>query len=98
MKRNKKLIALIKECKGKIMKFRDLPSTAKSAIAHYMSIDGEAWKFPEYLKNHRSENTGLYIRKHLGFYTKLYGNKKFGLVNIPTEQLLAFFCNGVYSC
>lgn len=108
MKRNKQLISLIRKCEGKTVKFRDLPSTAKYAMSHYMAIDGEAWRIPlnivnylknrNFLENHYPNSKTLIklLINNIGFYTKLYGNKEFGLVNIPTEKLLAFFCKGVY--
>lgn len=97
---NKKLISLIKKHNGKIMKFRHLPKEARYAMAHYMSIDGEAWDIPETLdeifKRKRNLQMGKEIAQHIKFYTKKYGNNKFGLVNLPTDELLAFFCKGVY--
>ncbi len=97
MKKHKELISLINECNGKVMMFKNLPTTFKYAIAYYMSIDGEAWEMPSTVENtigiSKTYQNKLRenLKKNIGFYTKKYGNMKFGVVNIPTEDFLNLF-------
>ncbi len=99
MKKNKVLISLIRKNKGKAIKFKDLQPTAKYAMAHYMAIDGEAWELSPLINKAVGKSLKTIknsLIKSIGFYTKLYGNKKFGFVNLPTQEFLSFFYNGSY--
>jgi hypothetical protein len=98
--KNKQLIALIKKHNGKVLKFRQLPREAKYAMAYYMSVDGEAWNisdkvetvsYKNYNKNNCLELVSLAIKDYIGFYTRRYGDEKFGYVNIPTSEFLDLF-------
>jgi hypothetical protein len=94
---NKQLTKLISKHKGKVLKFRHLPKEAKYAMAHYMSIDGEAWLYPaaiEVAAKNRA-NMAKAIVKSIRFYTKHYGNRRFGYVNIPTKEFLSLFLEKV---
>lgn len=74
--RNKRLIRCFG---GEVMPFRDLPVPAQLAIAHYMAVDGEAWKLPPVFERE--------FRSMLPWFRKKYGAKKFGYVEIPMEIL-----------
>ena len=95
--KNKELLKLIKKNNGKLVSFRNLPLTAKYAIAYYMSIDGEAWKVPKAIENGYkakhcpNKSPAEVVAKNIGFYTKHYGKEKFGFVKIPTNELIAMF-------
>jgi hypothetical protein len=95
--KNKALVNMIKKHGGKVLPFRKLPSTAKYAMAHYMSIDGEAWKVPKSIENgYKSKvppdyDPSVAVVKSIGWYTKYYGNRVFGLVNLPTDDIFTLF-------
>lgn len=99
--KNKALVKLIQKHGGKVLPFRKLPATAKYAMAQYMSIDGEAWKIsPSIEQAYHSDNPpkhepSVAVIKSIGWYTRNYGNEKFGFVNIPTNELLAMFLKRV---
>src|SRR3990172_547202 len=64
-----------------------------------MSIDGEAWKAPEAANNwfvmNTFDRTGKRsFKRHINpFYTRKYGMKKFGMVNLPTSDLVGLLPN-----
>lgn len=96
MKKNKELIDLIKKCGGKEKEFKNLTIPAQCSIGHYMSVDGEAWSQPlEFTMKlhlvHLRKNTGELVKKNINFYAKKYGKKKFGTVDIPTNDFLNLF-------
>ena len=80
-KRNK---VLIKKYGGQVMPFQSLPIPAQLAIAHYMAIDGEAWEVPAGYR-HNPKN----FKDLLPWFRGKYGAKKYGYVEIPTEELTA---------
>ncbi len=95
--KNKALVKLIQKHGGKVLPFRKLPSTAKYAIAYYMSIDGEAWEVSPSIENAYQDrlppkhDPSIAVVRSIGWYTKNYGNEKLGFVKIPTDELLAMF-------
>lgn len=51
---HKNLKGLIQKYGGKVVPYKDLPREHQLALALYMSIDGEAWEFPnENWRNHK---------------------------------------------
>lgn len=85
-KRNK---ALIKKYGGEVMPYQSLPLPAQLAVAHYMAIDGEAWKFPEGTENWSVAKVKKELPGLLPYFRGKYGKKRFGYVEIPTEALVA---------
>jgi hypothetical protein len=84
-----------------VLPYRDLPRPHQLAIAHYMSIDGEAWDFvndnwrnhPFWKKNNPShkdrDEYDAYIYRvmlrNVSHFVDQYGKVKFGVVEIPTD-------------
>lgn len=81
--------SLIKKYNGKVFKFKDLPKEAQAAIAHYMAIDGEAWEHPEdFPFKTTSCKYGEAVFERTEWWAKEYGSEKFGLVVLPTEEII----------
>lgn len=90
-KRNKKLI---KQYGGEVVPYVDLPEPAQLAIAHYMAVNGEAWKLPEDWAVWPDMSTGpsrarivKELKKYLDYFIDKYGAKKFGYVLLPMKAV-----------
>ena len=98
---------LFKKYNGKILPYSKLPRPHQLAMAWYMAVDGEAWKWPnDKYEDHKYNTNDKYrysqkgqqeyeaylknvLRFHLHqWFVKKYGNKRFGVVEIPTDVLL----------
>jgi len=85
MKRNKLNQLLMQRYAGKVIYFKYLPKPHKLAIAWYMAIDGEAWTLPfDCWDADQVMIKKLFVRNIYKF-DELYGNKKFGVINVPVE-------------
>jgi hypothetical protein len=91
---------LIKDHKGQIFKFKDLPQTAQFAAIQYMAIDGEAWYGPKNwtdpLPNVWGDinNYSLYVEgcreiiaDNLQYFIATYGEILIGYVVIQAKAL-----------
>lgn len=82
---------LIRRFNGQIKPFAQLPREAQLAMAHYMAIDGEAWKPSKRFQN-LPHATGTRWKRlfvaDLPHYVATYGKKRFGLVRVPMTDLL----------
>jgi hypothetical protein len=87
---------LTKKYGDQVKLYKNLPKHYQIAIAFYMSIDADNWEFPttywkekltwgdkfeKYLMNVVKRN----LKKH---YIKKYGNKKIGVVEMPTNVVV----------
>jgi len=89
---------IIKRYKGKTVPFKSLPKEYQMAMIHYMAIDGEAWETPEFEKKYENlpsvrsikglKNAREWISKNLSFWIKKYGVVKFGMMEIPSMELM----------
>jgi hypothetical protein len=84
---NKSVKKLIEKYGGERILYRDLPKSAQLAIAHYMAIDGEAWPLPEIRKY--PLNITSWLPKHLSYFVENWGDKPFGYVELPMEEVMA---------
>jgi hypothetical protein len=98
--RNKQLI--IKH-KAQLYTFKDLPENAQLAIIYYMSVDGAAWAVADGWPDWRWGEGGpcpvsqrklraeaiADCKEFLPRFIKYYGHSIFGLVDIPTVELIA---------
>ncbi len=82
---------IIKRYNGKVLPFKKLPKEYQMAMTHYMAIDGEAWEHPKEVCPGMRTLKGLkdgrnWMLKNISFWVKKYGNVKFGVMEIPTEE------------
>lgn len=99
MKDHPRNAAMIERNNGKIVRFADLPVVCQNAMIHYMSVDGAAWAVDEnwtdwkwgegtpYKSKQRREMLAD-IEKFRHRFIERWGDKKFGLVEVPTKELL----------
>lgn len=85
--------------RGKLFSFRNLPYTAQNALIHYMSVDGAAWAVEENWPDwHWGEGQPFTlegrarvladIEKFRDRFVARWGDKLFGYVEIPWEELV----------
>jgi hypothetical protein len=93
---NRRAAKLIRQHRGEVRKYKDLPQESQLALAHYMAIDGEAWKLApglvEVIEQHAahlrgnkrdSRTTVAWNNALVGFlpfYVEQYGNFDFGYI------------------
>lgn len=107
LERSKPVDALIRRNGGKVVPYRDLPPEAQLAIAHYMSIDGEAWDPPPWVRtfwNDRkvrpadpadtAEWRKRFVRSRKWFVDR-HGDVPFGWVLLPMRELTAVVLDDV---
>jgi hypothetical protein len=84
---NRKLNRLMQRYAGKVIYFKYLPMPHKLAIAWYMAIDGDAWRLPfdSYWADTDTNKLKRLFIKNVYKFDEQYGNKKFGVINIPVE-------------
>lgn len=78
---------------GKIVLFKELPRPFQMAMIHYMAVDGMAWETlgsldELYFTKYDSKIWAKAIRKSLSLYVEKYGEEKFGMVYIPSLDLI----------
>lgn len=73
----------------RLLAFRELSSEYQLAIAHYMTIDGEAWEchFSEAIAQAQSPVAAL--RDALNIYAHEYGDTRWGVLELPADTLKA---------
>jgi hypothetical protein len=97
--KNIRVTAIIERNNGRIMKFADLPITCQDAMIHYMSVDGSAWAVSKNWPNWRWGEGTPYAPKlrrqmladidNLRYlFVEQWGNEKFGMVTVPTKELI----------
>ena len=88
---NRRVWALIRRYGGKSVRYADLPRPAQMAIAHYMVVDSEgaAWgeKLPEWTEALSVPQLKARLPELLPYLKRRYGDKPFGLVQIPMTAL-----------
>jgi len=88
----------IKQFNSKIVCFKDLPREHQMAMTYYMSIDGDAWGWMGVLAkkgvnlnwdnyNYAQKRAKYLLENSLHYYVRTYGEKKFGMVDIPIQAL-----------
>ncbi len=91
---------LIERHGGRIQPFRALPPAHQMAIAHYHSIAGVSWNAPLELWNWISRHKGMRaplaeeLPRHMPHYLERHGEQLFGVVDIPTAELLPRIMQG----
>jgi hypothetical protein len=74
--------------KEKKVAYKNLPRSHKLAIAHYMAIDGEAWKVEYEFEGGGSGYIKSQLKKVLPLFVKKYGSCKFGVDEVPADVLV----------
>jgi hypothetical protein len=91
---------LIERHGGRIQPFRALLPAQQMAIAQYCSIAGVSWNAPlelwNWISRHRGKRTPLAeeLPKHMPCYLEQHGEQLFGVVDIPTAELLPRIMEG----
>ena len=69
--------------------YKNLPKSHQLAIAHYMAIDGEAWKVDYEFEGGITKKGSIksQLTKTLPLFVKKYGRCRFGISEIPSEVL-----------
>lgn len=97
--RIKPYIGSLSSDKGLVTRFADLPITAQDAMIHYMSVDGAAWAVEEAWSDWKWGEGTPYeaklrlkmladIRKFRHRFVERWGDEPFGLIEIPTKELI----------
>lgn len=94
---------LIEKNGGRKVLFRDLPKSHQIALIHYMSVDGATWAVTDWSLDqwkwgegcpdpiHQSElrlESFRDIEKNYDLFVDHYGHIQFGVVDIPTKELI----------
>jgi len=81
-----KRLTFISKFNPKTLPFKNLPESYQLALVWYMAVDGEAWDLLGNLESAKDQKEmRKLLQSTLPEYRKKYGNKNFGMVNIPTQ-------------
>jgi hypothetical protein len=91
---------LIERHGGRVLPFRALPLAHQMAIAQYCSIAGVSWNAPlelwSWISRHKGKRAPLAeeLARHMHYYVQEHGEQRFGVVDLPTAELLPRIMEG----